>query len=1406
MEMSNYLDMSALELWSEKLRSSTLSVLPFDFVTPNEAKVVESTYSIEIPESIKISLSQFTSNHSFNVLLTAFVTLVFRLTGDEDIVVGTTTTDGLSQYVLRTNITGETKFRELLNTVQEYEKFALENPVSVADLTAYIKSQNKEISSIYRASIQLGECNTHSRSTDLSAFIQPDNKLVIAYNSLLYKKERIVIFAEQLFKIINESAMAADISVGAISLITSRQSVLLPDPTTDLDWSGFKGAIHDIFSKNAKVHPDRPCVVETANFLDPESKDRTFTYKQIDEASNILAHHLVKSGIVIGDVVMVYAYRGVDLVVAVMGVLKAGATFSVIDPAYPPARQNIYLSVAKPNALVVLRKAGLLAPAVTQYIADELDLKTTVPALEILDDGKLIGGANDSSVDVLAHVQDLKSSSTGVVVGPDCNPTLSFTSGSEGVPKGVKGRHFSLTYYFPWMAKTFGLSENDKFTMLSGIAHDPIQRDIFTPLFLGARLLVPTSDDIGTPGRLAEWMGTQGATVTHLTPAMGQLLSAQATHEIPSLHHAFFVGDVLTKRDCLKLQNLARNVFIVNMYGTTETQRSVSYFEVASVAKDSSFLQSQKDIIPAGKGMLNVQLLVVNRHDRTQTCGVGEVGEIYVRAGGLAEGYLKLPDMTAQKFVKNWYVDNEKWVAADNAKASAATSPEPWREYWFGPRDRLYRTGDLGRYLPDGNTECTGRADDQVKIRGFRIELGEIDTHLSRFPHVRENITLVRRSKDEEPVLVSYIVPHNRKETEEFMSARESLDEEVEGDGTQPDYVVKGLVRYRKLIKEVKNYLRGKLPSYAVPTVIVPLNKLPLNPNGKVDKPALPFPDTAQLAAVAKRTEKREDSATVKFSEMESKVKDIWLEILPQRPLSVEPTDSFFDLGGHSILATRMIFAVRKKMMLDIPLGLIFKAPTIAAFAKELEIAGGNNIIDPFSANESAPSEKQVAKTYAEDAENLSKELPAYLSLDKPLNPSAPLTVFLTGATGFLGSFIIKDLLERNNDIKIYAHVRAADKEKGFDRIKNSSIAYGIWKDEYATKIVPVIGNLEEKHFGLAEEQWSELTSSVDTVIHNGALVHWVYPYSTLRGPNVIGTINVMDLCSSGKAKYFTFVSSTSALDTDYFVELSDTLIEAGGEGILESDLLEGSKTGLGNGYGQSKWAAEKIIREAGEKHGLRGTIVRPGYIVGESTSGATNTDDFLIRMLKGCIQLGQIPNINNTVNMVPVDHVARVVTASAFHPAHSELTVSHVTGHPRLRFNQFLRSLQSFGYTVEEVDYVPWRIALEKFVVEGSNDNALYPLLHFVLDNLPQSTKAPELDDRNARTSLAADASWTGVDLSAGKGVDIEQMGVYLGFLVAIGHLPKPTQQGTHELPEVHVDSLLLEKLASAGGRGSSN
>lgn len=1347
------------------LDNPTLSVLPNDFLRSNDISIKQLIN--HLPE---LSIKFNDDKDAITVaLLATWSAIIYRLCGDDDILLYLDLDESEFQGLLRFTIQPEWSFEKLCSEISsklENLKQSGMNKFTAFDEISVLLQKENELETAPQL-FRIG-FSTNNESPRLNTFAHSpmdiclnfdlaNDFMEVSFNSLLFKTERIVILSEQIFNFITNVEPSTLIS--HLSLITVSSSSAIPNPKANLGWTDFRGAIHDIFQENAAKHPTKPLVIETPASKDGES--RIFTYQDINRASNIVSHKLISDGISKGDVVMIYSSRGVDLMISVFAVLKAGATFSVIDPAYPPERQTVYLQVAKPRGLIVIKSAGILDDFVENYITENLDLKTRVDQLAILSQFNVT-----SSHDSLLPFFSQKDTPTGVVVGPDSNPTLSFTSGSEGLPKGVLGRHFSLAYYFDWMSQKFNLSENDKFTMLSGIAHDPIQRDMFTPVFLGAQLLVPTADDIGTPGRLAEWMSIYGATVTHLTPAMGQLLAAGAVSKIPSLHHAFFVGDILTKRDCLRLQSLAENVAIVNMYGTTETQRAVSFFEIPSRNNGGDvFLEKAKNVMPAGHGMFNVQLLVVNRHDRTQLCGVGEIGEIYVRAGGLAEGYRGLPELNKEKFINNWFVEKDHWKSID-IKA----------ENWLGVRDRMYRTGDLGRYMTDGNTECCGRADDQVKIRGFRIELGEIDTNISQFPIVRENITLVRKNHSGEPTLVTFLVPRF-DQPEELLQYHTPLKDE-----TITDLTVKGLVEYYKLEKSLKEYLKKKLASYSIPSLVVVLPNLPLNPNGKVDKPKLQFPTPKQLQIVSENVSSEINEG--EFTDDELKILKLWISILPSKPVDVSPADTFFDLGGHSILATKMIFQLRKDFGVDIPLGTIFKHPSISAFSSAV-----------FSSS-STPMETTTVD-YSADAKQIANKLLA----DSYAAPSGfkkndKINAFVTGVTGFLGSYILRDLLLRTEvDITVYAHVRASDETSAYERLEKAGVTYGIWDDSFKSRIKIVLGDLSVAQFGLSDESWNKLGSEIDTIIHNGALVHWVYPYAKLRDANVIASANVLNLCSIGKAKYFNFVSSTSTVDTDFFFEKKDA--------ILESDDLQGSATGLTGGYGQSKWAAEYIIREAG-KRGLKGQVIRPGYVSGASWNGSSNTDDFLLRFLKGCVQLKYIPDIANDVNMVPVDHVARVCTSAAIHSL-AEFSVANVTAHPRIAFNNYLNQLSKFGYNVTVEDYDSWKTHLEDSVVVKGEDNALYPLLAMCLDGLPKNTLAPALDDTNAKRILKTNSEWTGNDISSfSQGATEEQIAIYIAFLNDVGFIPPAPK--SELLPKVELTKAQIALVASgAGARGSS-
>lgn len=524
-------------------------------------------------------------------------------------------------------------------------------------------------------------------------------------------------------------------------------------------------------------------------------------------------------------------------------------------------------------------------------------------------------------------------------------------------------------------------------------------------------------------------------------------------------------------------------------------------------------------------------------------------------------GYLNDLEKTSEKFLNNWFVDNQKWVDADNKVADLAK--QPWRKHYKGPRDRIYRSGDLGHYLDDsGNCAITGRADDQVKVRGFRIELNEIDSNLRGHQLVRECKTLLRRDRNEEPTLVSYIVPEEQEWTKWL--AERSLEDTAE-QGTEIGPVLVYSKRYRPMQAEVRDHLKSRLPIQAVPTYFIFLKKMPLNPNGKIDSPALPFPDAALISEEATEEDlKRWDN----LSNTEKEVTGQWATLINGlNAKTLHPESDFFESGGHSLLAQQLLLNLRKQMGANVTISSLYSHSTLGALSAQ---------IDRLREGKEEAVAEDSGAAYAESLDQLLETLDAKYQTADPaaLSPSTKTTVFVTGATGFLGSYIVNDLLKREN-IHVIAHVRGT---KGvpaaLERLQKSLRGYSLWQDSWSSRLSAVIGDLAQPRLGIDEETWKTLGDTVDVVIHNGAVVHWVKQYKHLERSNVVSTIDALRLCNLGKPKLFSFISSTSVLDTDHYIDLSHQQTSTGQGAVMEADDMEGSRYGLGTGYGQSKWVS----------------------------------------------------------------------------------------------------------------------------------------------------------------------------------------------------------------------------------------
>jgi amino acid adenylation domain-containing protein len=805
----------------------------------------------------------------FMVLLAAMNVVFSRLAGQDDVVIGTPIagrtrreTEGLiglflNSLALRTDLSGEPTFRQLLRRVREatLEAYAHQDLPFERILEELAPERSLSHSPLFQVMLNLanfGEGDVSLPGVEVEGVVTdaglaskfdltvyaaegPDALgLYLVYNTALFDAERAQLMLAQLVGVLRQAAEDAERPIHRLSLLAGDARAALPDPTQPLAPEPWRGGVAQMFAARA---------AETPHALAVQDAEARWTYAELDLDANRIAHRLAADGVRPGDVVAVWAHRSAALPRALLAAWKAGSAFVVLDPAYPAARLAEYVRIARPAGVLRLAAAGEPPAEVAQALAE------TVHSTLVLHVGV---------VDKVAESADSPSHPPDVDVGPDDLAYLAFTSGTTGAPKAISGTHRPLAHFFGWYAAEFGLEAADRFTLLSGLAHDPLLRDLFAPLTAGAAVVVPDGEEIGTPGYLADWMRAESVTVAHLTPAMGALLTRHAEGgPLAALRLAAFGSDRLGAQEVDAIRALAPAVEVVNFYGATETPQVMAFHRVPA-APDAGAQ-------PVGRGIEGAQLLVVT--PAGALAAPGELGEICIRTPYLSRGYPNDPELTAARFIPNPF-------SGDAA-------------------DRVYRTGDLGRYRPDGVVQPAGRADDQVKVRGFRVEPGEIEAVLRDHPAVWQ-AAVVARGEGDARRLVAYVVGD---------------------DGATTD--------------ALRAHLRGRLAEYMVPAAFVRLDAIPLTPNRKLDRRALPDPDVS-----------RDDAAARPLSPTEALLAQVWGELLRREP---GPADDFFALGGHSLLATRLSARVRKAFGVELPLRAVFEHPTLAALAADVErrMAGG---------------------------------------------------------------------------------------------------------------------------------------------------------------------------------------------------------------------------------------------------------------------------------------------------------------------------------------------------------------------------------------------------------------------------------------------------------------------------------
>ncbi|WP_457028775.1 non-ribosomal peptide synthetase [Kitasatospora sp. P5_F3] len=665
--------------------------------------------------------------------------------------------------------------------------------------------------------------------------------------------------------------------------------------------------------------------------------------------------------------------------------------------------------------------------------------------------------------------------------------------------------------------------------------------------------------------------------------------------------------------------------------------------------------------------------------------GADEEGELYLGGGGIATGYLNDPEESARRF------------------RTLGLGPD-------GAPQLLYRSGDFVLRRPDGGLEFRGRRDDQVKVRGFRIEPEEVRRALTDHPDVTDAV-LVAREDGITRRLAAYVAVRA---------------------GSAPTAA------------ELRTHLAGRLPAFMVPATVTVLDRLPLAPNGKVDRAALPEP-----ARAAEQPQPEPGTESVADT-----VARVWAAVLPAG--RAEPEEDFFAAGGSSLLAVQLVARVQQELGIS----------DLHNYRLVTELLG-EPVLRAFGTAVAELVRTAAAEQPAAPADRWRPDL----SWDQPRITTAfprpgwrtPHHVFLTGATGFFGAYLLRELLDRT-DADVHALVRARDTDHAHRRLAEAQLRYGIERPLPAHRVRPVLGDLARPGLGMSELEWDYQAGSTDVIHHCGAEVNFLYPYEKLRAANVHGTQEIIRLAAA-RAIPLHHISTVAVVHG---------MGAAGVREVTEATPLDHVEL-LSMGYTESKWVAEELVRGAG-RAGLPVAIHRPYELSGDTTGYTWNSAAALCEFFRVIAELRLAPDLDLPLNLVPIDFAAGAVVRLATHRA-AEGQTYHLTNPREAMLGDLVERLRAYGHPIRTVGYHAWVDALLAHLADRPD----HPFAPFVplftteaagggatVEELATSRFSPRLD----RAGIERDLAGSGLVCPP---VDAELLDRYLDYFHASGFIAAP-------------------------------
>ncbi|HEX9060271.1 MAG TPA: amino acid adenylation domain-containing protein, partial [Clostridia bacterium] len=842
------------EYWLKRLSGEIPALnLPLDYKRPAVQSFEGDRIYFDTDEELtgKLnSIAKETGTTLFMVLMAAYNILLYRYTGQEDIIVGTPIAGRhnsdfqkiigffLNTLPIRNFPCGDKTFREFLNEVKENSLSAYENqdyqfeemierlgvkrdtsrsPIfdvlftlqSIALSEAYSKDIN---TSGLKFTPYMLKNRTSKFDMTLNA-VEYENSIrfEIEYCTKLFKKGTIERFASHFMNALREIAANTEIKLSRVDILSSeeKEQILFGFNNTKSEYAREK-AVYELFEEQAKRTPDRIALV---------FGDKHWTYGELNEKADCIASTLKKKGVDDkGSIVGILINRSLEMVAGILGVLKSGAAYLPIDPEYPAGRIKYMIEDSGTGLLITTSKLGY---------------KTEFEGETLLLDKIDYHGENTPKVQASSKADDLA--------------YMIYTSGSTGNPKGVMIEHASLSNFVAGMSEKIEFTPDKTMLGLTTVSFDIFALEIYLPLIKGMKIVIANENEQRDSKLLGELILRNKVDMLQMTPSRMQLLMSneKSFESLADVKDIIIGGEAFPDALLKKLKSITTSK-IYNVYGPTETT-------VWSAIKDLT----GSETVNIGKPIANTQIFIVNKEDMLQPVNV--TGELCIGGDGLSRGYWNREELTSEKFVTNPYT-----------------------------KEQMYKTGDLAKWHSNGEISILGRTDQQVKIRGYRVEVEEIEKQILSFGNIKECVVSAKNDSQGNKYLVAYYVS----------------GEEVNTSSMRANLAV-------------------VLPEYMIPGMYIKLDFIPRTANGKVDRNALPEPETNRPVLKNEYLEPSTDT--------EKKVYDIWSKLLSVEQIG--SNDNFFDVGGNSLLLVQMNEELERCYPEKVSVADIFAFPTISKLA-----------------------------------------------------------------------------------------------------------------------------------------------------------------------------------------------------------------------------------------------------------------------------------------------------------------------------------------------------------------------------------------------------------------------------------------------------------------------------------------